>query len=133
MASESWDVLVVDDEPVICHAVRMVLGEEGLSVATASDCKSALTHPSTDSCRLVLCDLVLPDGSGLDLIRELRRRRPGLPIVLITGYATPEQESLALQAGATRFMPKPFEDSELLEAVHGALSTAAATVKEKQS
>jgi DNA-binding NtrC family response regulator len=74
---------------------------------------------------------VLPDCSGIDLIRELRERRPELPVVLITGYASREQEELAMQAGAFIFAPKPFEEAELLQAVHDALASGPAATKER--
>jgi len=133
MAPEKWDVLVMDDEKVICHAVRRILEHEGLTVATVNDCAGALAHPAADHCRLAVCDIVLPDGSGVDVIRELKRRRPGLPVLVITGYATPEQETAAMQAGAARFLPKPFEQAELLEAVRAALGSTVATDREGRS
>lgn len=130
---ESWDVLVVDDEPVVCSAARRVLEAAGLRVATVDGGAAALAHPAAASCRVVVCDLVLGDRSGIDVIRELRRRRPDLPQVLITGYATPSQESLALEAGAAFFLAKPFEESELVQVVCSALESARADVKENRS
>jgi len=133
MSSERWDVLVLDDEKVICQAVKRILEHEGLTVATVNDCDGALAHPAAAHCRLAVCDIVLPDGSGVDVIRELKRRRPDLPVLVITGYATPQQENAAMEAGAARFLAKPFEQSELLEAVRDALGSAAATDREGRS
>ena len=116
------DVLVVDDEPVVADAIRLVLGDAGLEVAAVPDAETALAHPALELCRLVICDLMLPGLSGLDALRAIRARRPGLPIVMTTGYATPEQEDLLLAAGATAFLPKPFDDSELLTLVRRALA-----------
>lgn len=130
---ERWDVLVVDDEPVVCSAARRVLEAAGLRVATVGGGAEALAHPAAESCRVVVCDLVLGDGSGIDVIRALRRRRPDLPQVLITGYATPKQESLALEAGAAFFLAKPFEESELVRVVRSALESAHADAKENRS
>jgi DNA-binding NtrC family response regulator len=119
--SEHWDVLVVDDEEVIRGAVRLILGSEGWTVGEAADAASGLAHPALETCRLVLCDMMLPGASGLDVVREMRRRRPGMPIILITGYATAENATRAIDAGATAFLAKPFDDTELLNQVRPVL------------
>lgn len=116
------DVLVIDDEPVVRAAVRRVLEANGLRVATADDAASALAHPALVNCRLVLCDLMLPDRSGIEVLRALARRRPGLPVVLITGYATPDHAARARNAGAAAFLAKPFEATELMDCVRQALT-----------
>lgn len=120
------DVLVVDDEPVVTDAVRLVLRDEGLVVTAAPDAEMALAHPDFQTCRLVICDLMLPGRSGIEALHAMRARRPDLPIVMITGYATPAQEEQVLAAGATAFLPKPFDDTELLNLVRHALSPGAA-------
>ena len=89
--SGRWDLMVVDDEPVVRDAVRLVLAGDGLSVASAASGSEALAHEALEDCRLVLCDLMLPDVSGIDLVRSLRRARPDLPVILITGYPTSER------------------------------------------
>jgi DNA-binding NtrC family response regulator len=130
ISGDRWDVLVVDDEPVVLDAIRLVLEAEGLRVATAADRRTAAAHPAAACCRLVLCDLMLPEGTGLELLRELRTRRPGLPVIMITGYATAETALEALQAGATDFLPKPFDEPELLNQVRRALTVWDAARKE---
>ena len=125
-----WDVLVVDDEPVVLEVVRLVLEADGLRVATAPDRRGAEAHPAAASCRLLLCDLMLPEGSGLELVRSLRARRPGLPAIMMTGYATADAALEALRAGATDFLPKPFDDAELLNQVRHALAPRDVAQKE---
>jgi DNA-binding NtrC family response regulator len=117
----SCDVLVIDDEPVVREAVSRVLQADGLEVATASDAASGLSHPGLRDCRLVLCDLMLPDRSGMEVLGALRALRPGLPVVLITGYATPDHAVRAREAGAADFLAKPFESEELLDGVRRSL------------
>jgi len=116
------DVLVIDDEPVVRDAVRRVLEADGLRVATAEDAGAGLQHPGLATCRLVLCDLMLPDRSGVEVLRELAVRHAGLPVVLITGYATPDLAQRAQDVGAAGFLAKPFEASELIECVRRALA-----------
>jgi DNA-binding NtrC family response regulator len=129
--NETWDVLVVDDEPVVCDAIRLVLGEEGLRIAMVGDVATALAHPALRDCRLVFCDLMLPGASGLEAVRAIRARRPTLPVVMITGYATAENQARALEAGATAVLPKPFDDTELVTLTRHALAQTEAAGKER--
>jgi DNA-binding NtrC family response regulator len=124
------DVLVIDDEPVVRAAVRRVLEAHGLHVATAEDAASGLRHPAAATCRLVLCDIMLPDRSGIGVLHELAVRRPDLPVVLITGYATPDLAARAGEAGAAAFLAKPFEAGELMECVRRALARRPTTKEE---
>jgi DNA-binding NtrC family response regulator len=101
--------------------VRRVLEAEGWQVATADDAASGLGHPALADCRLVLCDLMLPDRSGFDVLRDIAARRPELPVVLITGYATPDHAARAEDVGAAAFLAKPFEARELVVCVRRAL------------
>jgi DNA-binding NtrC family response regulator len=128
--SRSCDVLVVDDEPVVADAIRLVLAQEGLAITSVGDAESALAHPDLDRCRLVICDLMLPGRSGLEALAEMRARRPTLPIVMITGYATSAQEERVMAAGATAFLPKPFDESELLTLVRRVLPKTDAALEE---
>ncbi len=131
--NSSCDVFVVDDEPVVVAAIRLVLADEGLRVTCVADAESALDHPELTTCRLVLCDLMLPGKSGLDVLAAIRGRRPDLPVIMITGYATPAQEEKVLAAGATAFLPKPFDESELLTLVRRVLAQAEAADEERKS
>jgi CheY-like chemotaxis protein len=115
------DVLVVDDERVVCDVTRLVLESAGWRVGDAPDAATALAHPGLATCRIVLCDVMLRHGSGLDVARAIRQRLPDLPIVMITGYATSAIEAQCMEAGATALLPKPFDDSELLAIVHRVL------------
>jgi DNA-binding NtrC family response regulator len=128
--SRQCDVLVVDDEPVVADAIRLVLGHDGLLVTTVPDAETALAHPDLAHCRMVLCDLMLPGRSGLQALETMRARRPELPIVIISGYATPQQEEKALAAGAAAFLAKPFDESELLTLVRHVLSRTDVAGKE---
>jgi DNA-binding NtrC family response regulator len=120
------DVLVIDDEPVVRDAVRRVLEADGLRVGTAGDAGAGLAHPAARDCRLVLCDLMLPDRSGHEVLAALRALRPGLPVVMITGFATPDHAARAQEAGAADFLAKPFDACELLTVVRRALAAEVA-------
>ena len=96
------DVLVIDDEPVVRAAVRRVLEANGLRVATAEDAASGLGHPALATCRLVLCDLMLPDRSGTEVLSRACRRRPDLPVVMITGYRDARPRRARARGGRRR-------------------------------
>lgn len=130
---EPWDILVIDDEAVVREGIRRILELRGLRVATAADGGEALAHPALSQCRMVFCDLVLPDLSGLMVIDEIRKMRTDLPVILITGYATIEQVDRAREAGASSFLAKPFEESELVAAVEAALGSNAPAIEEGSS
>lgn len=131
--TETWDVLVIDDEPVVREGARRILGAEGFRVAVAPDAGAGLAHPAAATCRLVLCDLMLPDRSGIEVLRALRGVRPALPVVIITGYATHESSREAFEGGATEYLPKPFEASELLTVVRRALGEGGGSSEEAGS
>ena len=126
------DVLVIDDEAVVRDGIALVLNAAGLSVATANDGAAALADPAWAHCRMALCDLMLPDCSGLEVLRVLRERRPDLPVVVMTGYIDAQSASEAIAFGAAGFLPKPFDESELLATVQNAIQAAAAA-RERRS
>lgn len=131
--AERWDVMVVDDEPVVREGVRRVLTEAGWQVAMVADAQSAFSHPAIRHCRLILCDLMLPDQSGIEVLRIIRSRRPRLPVVMISGYATTENAIRAQEAGASDFLAKPFEEDELLEMVRRMIGDEGPIAGEKPS
>jgi DNA-binding NtrC family response regulator len=120
------DVLVVDDEAVVREAIGLVLRDAGLAVVAVPDIETALGHPALAACRLAICDLMLPGVSGAEAVAALRGARPDLPVLVITGYATPAHAERVRAAGAIEFLPKPFDDVELLNLVRRALAGAEA-------
>lgn len=128
-----WDVLVIDDEAVVCDAARMILEAEGLRVAVAADGDAGLAHEALDVCRLVLCDVMMPGRDGFEVVADIRARRPLVPIVVITGYATTAMAARALDSGASAFLAKPFDETELLEQVRRVLDPKDGAGKEGRS
>ena len=123
-------ILLIEDDHVLGAAIRDYLLSAGHAadwMQRIDDARHALAGVPYE---LVLLDLGLPDGRGLDLLRELHARRPDLPIVMITGYATAEVAVQALRCGAAGFLPKPFDDTELMNQVRQTLATRVAAGKE---
>ncbi len=110
-------VLVVDDEPSLQLTLADALSDEGFEVSVAGTVAEAVARLDEFRPDLVLCDLRLPDGDGLDVLREAHRTRPDLPFVILTAYGAVETAVAAIKAGADDFLTKPFEDAQLLAAV----------------
>ena len=113
-------ILVVDDEPQILRALQLKLAGEGYSVVTAATAEQALTAAAADPPEAVILDLLLPDGSGTDVCRELRRWYAG-PILVLSAVGDEAEKVAALDAGADDYVTKPFGVEELLARLRAAL------------
>jgi len=116
-------ILVVDDQDSIRHFVTKALEAEDFTVTgvgTAKECREALEKAFPDLC---LFDLKLPDGTGLDLLRELKRSQPEVPVIMMTAFGELETAVEAMSAGAYWFVKKPFQNEELLALVNRALES----------
>ena len=113
-------VFLVDDHEVVRRGVAEVLEDDpGLMVAgEAGSVAEALARVPAVRPDVVVLDMRLPDGSGADLCRSLRRRLPGLPCLVLTSYSEPEAREAAIRAGATGFLLKQVRGPALVYAVH---------------
>ena len=121
--TEGARVLVVDDEPQIVRGLRVVLRNAGFQVdsaATKEEALDALAHRPPDA---VLLDLVLPDGSGVDVCREVRGWS-SVPIVVVSAVGDEREKVRALDAGADDYVTKPFGSAELTARLRAVLRRA---------
>jgi len=109
----SGRLLVVDDERNIREVLRIVLEGEGYDVAEASSYAEALRELEGGNFDLVICDIFLPDGNGLDLVRAYHTGHPDTHFVVITAHSTPAHALTALRDGAVEYVSKPFDVEEL--------------------
>jgi DNA-binding NtrC family response regulator len=115
-------ILVVDDEKTIADGLRMTLESEGYGVRTAGSVREALGALVQGDPHAAIVDLMLPDGDGLQLTRELKRRDPALEVLVITAYGSVRKAMEATKgAGAFHVLEKPFEPDELLGLLENAL------------
>ena len=111
-------VLVVDDHPVVREGLRALLGRGGFSVVgMASDALSALEMAAKTGAEMAVVDVALPGISGLELCRRLRRRFPGMKVVLISMFNEPEWKAEAARAGASAYLLKDLPAEEILGAL----------------
>jgi DNA-binding NtrC family response regulator len=119
-------VLIVDDEPLIRWSLAETLADSGHSVSEAGDAEAAV-HLLTDGDHVfdvILLDYRLPDSNDLSLLATIRRVAPSSAVLMMTAFGTPEVAAGALQLGAYRVVPKPFEVQDIAELVlqaHAAL------------
>jgi len=106
-------ILVVDDEQSIREFLTILLEKEGYDVMTAESVETGIARLSSDSFDLVMCDLKLPDGNGLEVLQDARRRRLECPFIIITAHTTPQHALEALRAGAAEYLSKPFNVDDL--------------------
>jgi two-component system KDP operon response regulator KdpE len=104
---------VCDDEPQIIRALRVILREAGYEVSTAATLAEGLDVAAREPPDGAIIDLMLPDGSGIELCAELRSWST-MPIVVLSALDEEEQKVLALRAGADDYITKPFSGRELL-------------------
>lgn len=104
---ETVSVLVVDDDDTMRHILEMRLRKWGFRVLLAADAREAVELVRTGDPALVLSDVVMPDMSGIELVRELKGSDPDRPIVLITAHGTVEMAVEAIKSGAVDFLTKP--------------------------
>ncbi|HWP35138.1 MAG TPA: response regulator [Thermodesulfobacteriota bacterium] len=114
--SHPLDILCVEDDPDIARVLQlMVEAVPGARALVAEDGRTALSLAERRRPRVAFVDLGLPDVDGLELLRELRARCPGLAIVVVTAYHERRQE--ALRAGASAFLGKPFDPEQVVQLV----------------
>jgi DNA-binding response OmpR family regulator len=117
-------VLVIEDEPGILDFLENGLRAHGFDVLSASDGTSGLDKAIRDSMDLVVLDVMLPGRGGLEVLSELRKARPGLPVIILTALGELEQRVAGLDAGAVDYLVKPFSLKELAARIRAQLRMA---------
>jgi DNA-binding NtrC family response regulator len=111
-------ILIVDDEPGICHVLQSVLVNEAYSVETALSAKEALNKLASAPFDLAIVDLYLPGVNGLQLAEAIRFLDPQTPVILMTAYGTTAFEAMACHPAITCYVHKPFDLDVMLALIH---------------
>lgn len=114
-------ILVVDDEIDLATTFTRLLGRHGYRAIAVNSCEAARGAMRAEVFALVLSDIRLPDGDGLDLVRAARAQAPPIPAIVMTGHASPGTQRAAIEAGAFAFLAKPFSTTRLVALVDEAL------------
>jgi len=117
-------VLLVDDEPAIQHAFRRALRDPSLTVTTAGTAAEAVAAVAAAPPDVIVLDVHLPDASGLETYRRLRRQDARVPVILITGHGTTDLAIEAMKEGAFDFLLKPLELADVRELIDRAVRSS---------
>jgi len=110
-------ILVVDDDAIVIKSCRRILEAEGFEVTSVASADEALEKIKYYEFDLLLMDVKMPKHDGIFLMREIKKNWPDIPIIVMSGYPTPETIADVLKLGATQFIPKPFRPDELVKSV----------------
>ena len=120
MATSQKEILVIDDDHVLVNLLREFLEREGFAVDAAYDFDSGLSRALSSDHELVVLDVMLPGGSGLDLLKTVRTSSK-VPVVLLSAMGEAVDRIIGLQIGADDYLAKPFEPGELVARIHAIL------------
>jgi two-component system, OmpR family, KDP operon response regulator KdpE len=123
MSEPAARILVCDDEPQIVRALRVVLREAGFAVIPTATAQEALDAAAVRPPDAAVIDLMLPDGNGIEVCRELRSWS-SIPIVVLSAVGEEEHKVAALEAGADDYITKPFGPRELVARLHAVMRRA---------
>lgn len=118
-------ILLIEDEPNIIEAIRYILSRDGFAVDTHSDGSTALQAVAAKSPDMVILDVMLPNKSGFEILRDLRSETAteDLPVLMLTARGQKKDREMAERFGASQFMTKPFSNSEMLKSVRELLGS----------
>ncbi len=113
-------IWVVDDDHSIRFVLEKALSREGLPVRTFSNTRDLLAALDEDSPQVLVSDIRMPGGSGLDLLAKVKARLPNLPVIIMTAYSDLDSAVSAFQGGAFEYLPKPFDLTRAVELIRRA-------------
>ena len=129
---ETHKALVIDDEQIVLDSVSKILAEENYTVEVSLSGRQGRDKAIQENYDIVLTDIRMPDIGGMRVLRDVKRAKPSLPVVIITGYATVRSAVQAMKLGAADYLEKPFTPDQLLKACASALNLAATQAPEDQ-
>src|ERR1700692_800073 len=125
-------ILIVEDEPNMVAGLRDNFEFEGHQVITAGDGVAGLERAIAESPDLVILDVMMPRMSGLDVCKQLKSKRPSIPIIMLTARGQEVDKVVGLELGADDYVTKPFSIRELLARVKAVLRRSQTLPKEQE-
>lgn len=115
-----YTVLIVDDEPKLRALLGRIIGLEGFEVAEAADCKTALKKLGQSEADIVLCDVKLPDGNGVELTKNIKELYPATEVILLTAYGNITDGVQAIKNGAFDYLTKGDDNNRIIPLLYKA-------------
>lgn len=116
------NILIIDDEKSLCSSIAKILAHHGYQTTQLNSKKEIIKLPQHTDFDLAILDLKLPDGCGLHIMDQLRKKNPGIQVIIMTGYGTIDLAVEATKKGAFHFITKPFNLGEIVSLTTKALS-----------
>jgi DNA-binding response OmpR family regulator len=120
--ADDRNLLVVDDEEVVCQACRRIFSRQGFQVETNTDARQGLVKATEKDYTIILLDIKMPNMDGIQFLERLREKKPEVPVLIITGYPSIPNAAAAMRLGACDYVTKPFTAEEVTWAVKRVLS-----------
>jgi DNA-binding response OmpR family regulator len=111
-------LLVVDDEETICQSCRRIFSPAGFRVETSSDARRGLSLAVEEDYTAILLDIRMPQMDGMEFLEALRKKKPDVPVIIVTGYPSIPNAASAMRLGAADYVTKPFTPEQITQAVH---------------
>jgi two-component system nitrogen regulation response regulator GlnG len=114
-------IWIVDDDQSIRFVLEKALAREQLPVRSFSNPRDVLAALVDDEPQVLVSDIRMPGGSGIDLLAKVKERLPGLPVIIMTAYSDLDSAVSAFQGGAFEYLPKPFDLPKAVELIRRAV------------
>jgi two-component system response regulator FixJ len=131
--SDKITIHIIDDDAAMRDSLAFLLDVNGYTAKAYETANDFLKDAAAQTSSCVISDIRMPGMNGIELVRKLRSEGTGCPVILITGHGDVALAVEAMKAGASDFIEKPFDDTELLKAIHNALHAQPATTGEGQA
>jgi len=120
--SDNRRLLVVDDEPVVCRACHRVFSSQGFDVEESTDAREGLHRAMEGDFSAVLLDIKMPEMDGIQFLEALRKKKPDVPVMIMTGYPSIPNAASAVRLGASDYITKPFTPEGITQTVRRILA-----------
>lgn len=125
-------ILIIDDEEKLRTLLARIIGLEGFEVLQAGDCKTALKKLSSNDIEVVLCDVKLPDGNGVDMVKKIKAEYPLVEVILLTAYGNIPDGVQAIKNGAFDYITKGDDNNKIIPLLYRAIEKASLTKRVEQ-
>ena len=125
-------ILVIDDEQIVLDSIRRIISKEPYSLELTTKSRDGLELALNGTYDLVLTDIKMPDIGGMRILRDIKRNKPEMPVIILTGYATVQSAVDAMKLGASDYLEKPFTPDVLLKTIGKTISKTANLALEPQ-